>query len=157
MEKIIKILKEKKETISTMESCTGGLLANEITNINGSSEVFKSGIVAYSNEAKEYFGISKKIIKKYSVYSKEVAREMARVSSKIFDSDFSVGITGLLGSVDPNNKSNNINDVYICIYNAPNKQYNDYKIEAKGNTRMEKKQSIITFVTENLYKILKLC
>ena len=54
MEKIIEILKEKNQTISCMESCTGGMLASQITNIDGSSDIFKLGLVTYSNNWKEY-------------------------------------------------------------------------------------------------------
>ena len=79
MEKIVKILKEKNKTVSCMESCTGGLLASEITNIDGSSDIFKLGLVTYSSEYKEYFGVSKQIINKYTVYSNEVSRKMALI------------------------------------------------------------------------------
>ena len=62
MKELIKFLINKNKTISCMESCTGGLLANEITNIDGASNVFKLGLVTYSNEYKEYFGVSKQTI-----------------------------------------------------------------------------------------------
>ena len=55
MNEVIKLLTEKNKTISTMESCTGGGIANAITNIEGSSEVFKFGAVTYSNENKRYY------------------------------------------------------------------------------------------------------
>ena len=54
MEKLVKILKNKNKTISVMESCTGGMFASEITNIEGASDVFKLGLVTYSNEFKEF-------------------------------------------------------------------------------------------------------
>ena len=53
MKKIVEILKNKNQTISCMESCTGGMLASEITNIDGSSDVFSLGLITYSNEWKE--------------------------------------------------------------------------------------------------------
>ena len=81
MKKIIEILKDKKQTIACMESCTGGMLASEITNINGSSDVFNLGLVTYSNEWKEYFGVNKKVIEEYTVYSTNVAKEMAKTVS----------------------------------------------------------------------------
>jgi PncC family amidohydrolase len=89
---IITILKEKKYTIGVMESCTGGAVANAITNNPGSSDVFKLGLVTYSNEAKIKFGVDEKIIKKFGVYSKEVAEEMAKKAS----GDIGVGVTGKL-------------------------------------------------------------
>lgn len=151
MEKLVNLLKNKNKTISSMESCTGGLFASEITNVNGSSHVFKLGLVTYSNEYKEYFGVSKQTINEYTVYSSQVSNEMAKVVCNIAKSDFAVGITGILGSID----SNEINSVYISIYNKENHQYYDYKIEAIGKTRLEKKKYIIQFIKERLYEICK--
>lgn len=93
MEELVKILKERNETISTMESCTGGLLSSEITNIEGSSEVLKYSIVTYSDEAKIRFGVKKETIEKYSVYSTETSIEMAKSISKITNSTWGIGIT----------------------------------------------------------------
>ena len=155
MENLIKILKNKKKTISCMESCTGGFFASEITNIDGSSSVFKLGLVTYSNEYKEYFGVSKQTIKEYTVYSNEVSQEMAINVCKIAKSDFSVGITGMLGTIDPNNKSREINKVYISIYSKDENKFYDFKIEAKGKERVQKKIYIVNFVKERFYEICK--
>lgn len=155
LEKLVKLLKNKNKTISSMESCTGGMFASEVTNIDGSSEIFKLGLVTYSNGFKEYFGVSKETIDEYTVYSNEVSREMAKTVCDISKSDFAVGITGMLGVVDPNNKSDEINSVYISIYNKEKNKNFNYKIEAKGNSRKEKKKNIIEFVKERLYEICK--
>lgn len=155
MEKLVKLLKSKNKTISSMESCTGGLFASKITNIDGSSQIFKLGLVTYSNEFKEYFGVSKQVINEYTVYSNEVSREMAKVVCDITKSDFSVGITGMLGVIDPNNKSNEINSVYISIYDRENELFFDYKIEAIGRTRIQKKKYIVKYIRERLYEICK--
>ena len=73
MEKIVKeiidILLENNETISSMESCTGGLLASTITNIPGSSDVFSFGAVTYGTEYKIKMGVKKNTINKFTVYS----------------------------------------------------------------------------------------
>ena len=71
IEVVQKLIKLNK-TISTMESCTGGMLASTITNVEGSSEIFKFGAVTYSNEYKIKLGVNIDVIDKYSVYSKEV-------------------------------------------------------------------------------------
>ena len=155
MQKIIDILKEKNKTISCMESCTGGFLANEITNVEGASLVFQLGLVTYSNEFKEYFGISKKVIQEYSVYSINVAEQMALKISNISNSDYSIGITGMLGNTDPNNKCENLNTVYISIYDKERNEYYDYKIEVVGKNRIQKKKYIVDFVKEKLYGICK--
>ena len=155
MNKLIDILKKNNKTISCMESCTGGQFASEITNVEGASSVFKLGLVTYCNEFKEYFGVSKQTIEEYSVYSIQVSREMAKNVCQISGSDFSVGITGMLGNIDPNNKSSNLNLVYISIYSKEKNEYYDYKIEAIGENRIQKKQYIVNFVKEKLYEICK--
>ena len=155
MEKLVNLLKNKKKTISLMESCTGGLFASEITNVEGASDVFKLGLVTYSNEYKEYFGVSKHVINEYTVYSNNTSEEMAKVVSKIAKSDFSVGITGMLGVIDTNNKSKDINSVFASIYDKENDKCYDYKITAIGETRFEKKKFIINFLKEKLYEICK--
>lgn len=155
MEKIIEILKNKNQTISCMESCTGGLFANELTNIDGASNVFKLGLVSYSNEYKIYFGVPKEIIEKYTVYSKEVSEEMAKVVSNIAKSDFGVGITGQLGTKDPSNNSNNINTVYITIYRKIDNKFFDYEIEALGKNKAEKKSFVVDYIKEKLYGICR--
>ena len=103
MKEIIEILTSREETISTMESCTGGMVANEITNIPGASEVFQLGVVSYSNHMKEKYGIDSNIIHEYTVYSIEVAKEMARLATINGESDYGIGITGTLNRQDPNN------------------------------------------------------
>ena len=155
MENLVNILKSKNQTISCMESCTGGLLASELTNINGSSDVFKLGLVTYSNEYKEYFGVSKQTIEKYTVYSNEVSKEMAKRISEIAKSDFGIGITGQLGTKDLNNNSNKINTVYISIYSKENDKYYNYIIDAKGEKKFQKKCFVINYIKEKLYEICK--
>ena len=110
-QKIVKLLKENNKTISFMESCTGGFLANEITNISGASEVLKVSAVTYSNEYKIKFGVKKETIDTYTVYSKETAKEMAKKISEFAGSDIGIGITGELG-----NTINSKPKVYYSIY-----------------------------------------
>ena len=103
MKEIVKRLIKLNKTISTMESCTGGFLANEITNIEGSSEVFKYSAVTYSNEYKIKMGVNKKVIDKYTVYSKETANEMSKNISDFTSSNYGVGITGQINRIDKRN------------------------------------------------------
>lgn len=95
-EKIVKFLNEQNKTISFMESCTGGFLANKITNVSGASNVLKVSLVTYSNEYKMKFGVTKNKLDKYTVYSMETAREMAKSVSEFAASDFGIGVTGEL-------------------------------------------------------------
>lgn len=144
-EKLVKILKEKNQTISCMESCTGGLLNSEITNIDGSSEVLKVGLVTYSNEYKIKFGIKSEIIEKFTVYSTEIAREMAKNISEFAASTIGIGITGQIGN-------ENINKVYASVFIKNN--FHDYVIETKGTNKFEKKKYVTDFITNELLKIL---
>lgn len=97
-EKTARLLKAKNKTISVAESCTGGLLANKLTNIPGSTKYFKLGIVSYSNKSKtKLLKIPQNHFKKYGAVSKEIARQMAIGVRKIQKSYFGVGITGIAG------------------------------------------------------------
>ena len=95
-EKIVRFLNETNKTISFMESCTGGFLANKITNVSGASDVLKVSLVTYSNEYKMRFGVTKDTLDKYTVYSIETAKEMAKSVSVFAASNFGIGVTGEL-------------------------------------------------------------
>jgi PncC family amidohydrolase len=98
LKKVSNLLKEKNLKLATAESCTGGLIANTLTNISGSSDYFDRGIVSYSNKAKtELLGVSEDIIKKYGAVSKQVVKVMAegiRLKSNV---DIGVATTGIAG------------------------------------------------------------
>jgi len=107
---------EKKLTISTMESCTGGQIASLITDTEGSSAIIKGAFVTYSNEAKVMQGVPLKLVDEYSVYSNEVAQAMATVCRDKYGSDIGIGVTGTMGNFDPANKNVSIPGlVYISI------------------------------------------
>ena len=78
MKEVVQKLILLNKTVSTMESCTGGYIANSITNVEGSSNIFKFGAVTYSNEYKIKMGVSAYVIDKYSVYSIETSNEMSK-------------------------------------------------------------------------------
>lgn len=154
MDSIINKLLKLNKTISTMESCTGGSLANAITNIPRSSEVFKFGAVTYSNEFKIKFNVDSNIIDRYSVYSMEVAKEMSKNISLYTKSNFGVGITGKLNRKDINNEFGKDNMVYISIYDLDNDNYYNETIEVIYNNRVDNKQLIINKVIEMLEKTI---
>ncbi|MBI4289556.1 MAG: competence/damage-inducible protein A [Chloroflexi bacterium] len=91
------LLKRRKLTLATMESCTGGLLASTITDVPGSSAYFKGGIVSYSNEAKTANGVDAALIDKYGAVSHEVAAAMATAVKTRLSADIGIGVTGVLG------------------------------------------------------------
>ena len=150
--KIIKELTKRNETIATMESCTGGGVANAITNIEGASEILKFSAVTYSNEYKIKMGVSGDIINKYSVYSMETAHEMAFNISKFANANYGIGITGKLNRADKNNNFGKDNEVYISIYYKGN--YCDIKISVDKKTRKQNKDVIIKVITDKLGDII---
>ncbi len=152
MKELIEKLIELKLTISTMESCTGGGVANAITNIEGSSEVLKYSAVTYSNEYKIKMGVDAKVIDKYSVYSMETAHEMALNISKFAHSDIGVGITGKLNRADENNNFGKDNEVFVSIYYKG--EYYDIDLCVDKATRRENKDVVIDRIVEKLGEIL---
>ena len=93
-----KLLTQKKLTISTAESCSGGKIASILTSVSGSSNYFKGSIVSYATETKvNVLGISQELIDEFSVVSKEVAEAMASQSQKMFKTDFAIATTGNAG------------------------------------------------------------
>ena len=154
MDKVVNKLIERKKTISTMESCTGGGVANAITNIAGASEVLKFSAVTYSNEFKIKMGVSKDIIDKYCVYSMETAQEMSKNISDFTGSDYGVGVTGKLNRVDKNNLAGADNKVFISIYNKEKDTFNNYEYIVTKETREENKNDIINLIEDKLLSII---
>ena len=92
------ILNEKRLSLSTAESCTGGLVASRITDVSGSSTYFLGGIVSYSNEAKvSLLGVSWDTLNHKGAVSKETVIEMARGARRVFNADIAVSISGIAG------------------------------------------------------------
>lgn len=92
------LLTQARKTISTAESCTGGLLAKMLTDIPGSSDYFTQGWVTYSNQAKtERLGISENVLKTYGAVSEPVVEAMARNARRLAKSDFALSISGIAG------------------------------------------------------------
>lgn len=92
------ILKNKNSTLSVAESCTGGFISHLITSVAGSSDYFKGGIVAYSNEIKiNDLNVDKKILEEFGAVSRENAEAMARGVLAKFKTDFALATTGIAG------------------------------------------------------------
>lgn len=95
---VVKQLIAQKKTLALAESCTGGLVANRITNVPGASEVFLGGVVSYSNAAKQKFlGVQAASLAAHGAVSEVVAREMAAGAREKFGADLAVAITGIAG------------------------------------------------------------
>ena len=92
------MLKEKGQTVTCAESCTGGLIASYITEISGSSTIFKGSVVTYSNEIKEQeLNVKKQTMIDNGVVSVEVVREMLQGVLKKFNADFAMAVSGIAG------------------------------------------------------------
>lgn len=97
-ETVVHTLQEKGLTIATAESCTGGLIAQRLTSVSGSSEVFGYGFVTYWEQAKaKLVGVDPAVIEKYNVVSAPVAAQMALGAAKASGADIAVSVTGLAG------------------------------------------------------------
>jgi len=98
LERVASLLKEKGLWIATAESCTGGLIGHKLTNIPGSSEYFKGGVISYGNEVKmKLLGVKEETLKKYGAVSEQTAREMAEGVKKLMDVNIAIATTGIAG------------------------------------------------------------
>ena len=97
-EEVGKLLRQKGLTLGIVESATGGLISNEITNVTGSSDYFKGSVTAYSNEVKiKAVGVKEDTINKYGAVSHQVAEEMAQGGRKALAVDICLADTGIAG------------------------------------------------------------
>lgn len=106
-------LTERKQSLAIMESLTGGLLANTITNTPGSSQYFGGGIVAYSSDLKVQMGVPRETIDQFGAVSPETARAMAEVARRLLHADYGLGVTGVAGPDMQEEKP--VGTVYIAI------------------------------------------
>ncbi|NVK62714.1 MAG: CinA family protein [Rhodobacteraceae bacterium] len=90
--------RERGVTLTTAESCTGGMVSAAITDVAGSSDIFHRGFVTYSNAAKqEMLGVRSETLEVHGAVSEEVAREMAEGARKAAEADLAVAISGIAG------------------------------------------------------------
>ncbi|MDD6244515.1 MAG: CinA family protein [bacterium] len=152
---IIHKLQLKQLTIATMESCTGGGVANAITNMEGASEIFKFSAVTYCNEYKIKMGVDKEIIDKYTVYSIETAMSMAKAISNFANSNYGVGVTGKLNRKDENNDTGSNNLVYISIYSKDEDKFYNEEVTVNKKARFLNKKIVINKIIEMMATLLK--
>ena len=133
-----KKLIKKRLTISVAESCTGGLLAHNLTKLANSSKYFQMGLTTYSNQAKiKILKINKKIIKKYGAVSEECCKSMVQNLNKISKSKINVSITGIAG---PGGASKNkpVGLVYIGIKKGKTVLIEKNKFKSKNRNSIQK-------------------
>ena len=138
---VVRLLKKHELTVTTAESCTGGLLAGRIVNVPGASQVFREGFITYSNKAKrKVLDVSKSTLKKYGAVSKETAREMAAGGAFAADADICIAITGLAGP-DGGTEEKPVGLVYMACYMDGNVTVEKYQF--KGNRNKIREQSVV--------------
>ena len=133
-----KKLIKKKLTISVAESCTGGLLAHNLTKLANSSKYFHMGLITYSNQAKiKILKVNENIIKKYGAVSKECCKSMVQNLTKISKSKINVSITGIAG---PGGASKNkpVGLVYIGIQKGKTVLIKENKFKSKNRSSIQK-------------------
>ena len=133
-----KKLIKKKLTISVAESCTGGLLAHNLTKLANSSNYFKMGLITYSNQAKtKILKVNKNIIKKFGAVSPECCKAMVENLSKISKSRINISITGIAG---PGGASKNkpIGLVYIGIKTSKKLLIKENRFRSKNRNSIQK-------------------
>lgn len=112
---VVRLLKQRKQTVVTAESCTGGFIANLITNVSGASEVFLAGYVTYANSAKsDTLNVDPKLIDEHGAVSQEVARAMAEGARKRAGSTFGLATTGVAGPTGGSDEKP-VGTVYIAL------------------------------------------
>ena len=99
-----KYLTERRQSLGVMESLTGGLLSSTVTDVPGSSNYFAGGLVTYNTELKVQMGVPREILEKFGAISEEAARAMAHTARKRFDTDFGLGVTGVAGPDEEEDK-----------------------------------------------------
>lgn len=138
---VIDLLMRHKLTLSTAESCTGGLLAGRLVNVSGASDVFMEGFITYSNKAKmKYLNVSPDTLDKFGAVSEETAREMAEGCAKVSGCDVSVAVTGIAGPTG-GTPDKPVGLVYISCH-AGEKTY-VIKRQFKGSRQKIREQSVV--------------
>ena len=116
-ETVVRLLKKYELTVTTAESCTGGMIASKIVNVPGASDVFNEGFITYSNKAKrKILDVSKNTLKKYGAVSEQTVKEMSLGGVLAADSDACVAVSGIAGP-DGGSEEKPVGLVYVgcCI------------------------------------------
>jgi len=142
---VVKLLEKNELTVTTAESCTGGMLAARLVNVAGVSEVFREGFITYSNKAKrKLLGVQKSTLKKYGAVSEKTVKEMAKGAALITDSDASLAVSGIAGP-DGGTEEKPVGLVYIGCYVNDKVTVREFKF--KGNRSKVREQSVVKALT----------
>lgn len=148
-EQLVSLLREKGMRITTVESCTGGMVASKIVNVSGASYVFNEGFITYANSAKEkYAGVLKETLDRYGAVSSQVAMEMAQGAAEKTGADVAVSVTGIAGP-DGGTKEKPVGLVYIGCFVCGRIYFKECRFEGERLEIREKSaKEVIAFVLE---------
>lgn len=148
---LTKLLIKKKYTMTTAESCTGGMIAARMVNAPGVSAVLKSGFITYANEAKEeLLGVSHDTLEKFGAVSRETAEEMAEGAVKAAHTDAAIAVTGIAGP-DGGTKEKPVGLVYIGVNVRGNVEVREYHFSgSRQKIRESVTAAALTFLREKL-------
>lgn len=150
MEKVVNLLKEKGLTISCAESLTGGLFASSITDVSGASNVFKGGIVSYTNEIKEnVLGVLPSTLNNEGAVSENCCFQMAKNIKTKFNTDIGISFTGNAGPTASENKP--VGLVYFGISYLEKTEV--FKLNLNGDRKSIKNQCI-SYAINKIYDII---
>lgn len=139
-EQLVELLAKKHYTITTAESCTGGMIAGTIVNVAGASDVLNEGYVTYSNEAKmRLVNVTEESLQKFGAVSEQVAEEMAKGAAKVASSNMALSATGIAGP-GGGTKEKPVGLVYIGCY--LNGQTKVKKCLFQGNRTENRKHTV---------------
>lgn len=140
---LFSLLNSKMETVAVAESCTGGLLSKLLTDRSGSSVVFRGGVVVYSNEAKtDVLGADPADIEKKGAVSEEVVRSIAAGATRVFDSGYGIGVSGVAGPTG-GTQEKPVGTVWIGVC-AKHRGGQELKFHFHGSREMVRMKAAIT-------------
>lgn len=144
-ESVVRLLKEQQLTLTTVESCTGGLFTGRLVNVQGASEVLKQGFITYSNKAKrKLIGVKKLTLKEFGAVSEKTAKEMAKGAILTTGSDVAVSITGIAGP-DGGMKEKPVGLVYIGVSVKGDMRVKEYHFT--GNRAKIRESAVVAAMT----------
>lgn len=152
IDSLVKKLIKNKRNITSMESCTSGMVANLVTNTEGASSILKGAYVTYSNEAKVMAGVDKDLIDCFGVYSIETADAMAYNSKLDFKANIGIGVTGTTGNVDPANGDSIQGEIYYTIDSDNGVAHCKLRLDTNGLSRKQIKE----IICGNIFRSLSL-
>ena len=153
-----KLLRDNNKTITTAESCTGGLIANMITKISGSSDIFNGASVTYSNKIKnQELNVKNTTLEKYGAVSVQVVEEMLKGVLKKYEADYAIAVSGIAGPTG-GTKNKPVGTVVIGISDSNDhkmvtvQQFNGTREEVQDNAANYALKEISNFLRETLDK-----